>query len=632
MKAIELYFNPKKERDAIFESFVYEPENAQEKIKGNLYIACEITNTLPQNFDLLKNLAEVIKKEHYSSSQEISFEQSFKNALKKANEFLNEKIENNNVSWLGNLNCAVLSVASQENAQNRIINFTKYGDIKILLLKSENDTNNEKSQDVEIIDISSNIETQRADSNVSKIFENIVAGKLEISDKIMLLTKNTFDFFKNENLIEEIGGNNNEKEINKILKENKKNLLQTSGICIFIYSLVCENSNPSKINFPKFSLPNINIPKIKLPFHRKKDTNQETSDKKYLQGLKLKSPIISGHRELFSFRKFFSPNRKKFIILIIILILTLSSGFLIFQRDKQQKIVTEKTNLEQIELKITQAQNALIFKDQDRANLLLQEAWNEITPFTEQGYLLRDEAKKIKDTIEQNLAPLMKLENIANPEIVSETQNLFFQEKLSTLMDNFIILFSEPNELTILKHSNIEKTLLLENTEKNSIMLDMLSYNKHLYFLLDNNQIIKYAYLGDLEWGKPESWLKINENDTINLDAKSMAIDTSIWILDKSNQIKNYHNGIYKKTLELNIFPEFENPVKIYTSAESLYLYILEPCKNRIIILTKDGKIFKQFQSEKFDNLKDFVISKNEKTIYLLNESLNESLIYKIQI
>jgi hypothetical protein len=111
-----------------------------------------------------------------------------------------------------------------------------------------------------------------------------------------------------------------------------------------------------------------------------------------------------------------------------------------------------------------------------------------------------------------------------------------------------------------------------------------------------------------------------------------MAIDTSIWILDKSNQIKNYHNGIYKKTLELNIFPEFENPVKIYTSAESLYLYILEPCKNRIIILTKDGKIFKQFQSEKFDNLKNFHISQDEKTIYLLNESLNESLVYKINI
>jgi len=58
---------------------------------------------------------------------------------------------------------------------------------------------------------------------------------------------------------------------------------------------------------------------------------------------------------------------------------------------------------------------------------------------------------------------------------------------------------------------------------------------------------------------------------------------------------------------------------KIFTSATLPYLYLLEPVQKRIIILDKKGQIVKQFQSQKFDNLLDFAISENGKTIYLLN-------------
>jgi len=71
--------------------------------------------------------------------------------------------------------------------------------------------------------------------------------------------------------------------------------------------------------------------------------------------------------------------------------------------------------------------------------------------------------------------------------------------------------------------------------------------------------------------------------------------------------------------LNLNFFPAAENLSKIFTSSSLPYLYILEPAQKRIIILNKSGEIIKQFQSEKFDNLLDFAISQNGKTIWLLN-------------
>jgi len=62
MQVFELYFNPKFQEDRFFESFVFEAENVTEKRLGNLYLAGEIRNGLPQNATLLGNLALAMKK------------------------------------------------------------------------------------------------------------------------------------------------------------------------------------------------------------------------------------------------------------------------------------------------------------------------------------------------------------------------------------------------------------------------------------------------------------------------------------------------------------------------------------------------------------------------------------------
>ncbi len=62
-----------------------------------------------------------------------------------------------------------------------------------------------------------------------------------------------------------------------------------------------------------------------------------------------------------------------------------------------------------------------------------------------------------------------------------------------------------------------------------------------------------------------------------------------------------------------------ENPNKIFTNLQIDELYILEPVKNRLIIIDKKGGIIKQYQSDKFNDLKDLVVLEKEKKIYLLN-------------
>ena len=151
------------------------------------------------------------------------------------------------------------------------------------------------------------------------------------------------------------------------------------------------------------------------------------------------------------------------------------------------------------------------------------------------------------------------------------------------------------------------------------------SYLSNIYFLDKKTcKIIKYPYLGESNWGEPKIWKEMDENCSL---PKSMAVDGSIWILNKDNSISRYYAGSFQEKIELDFFPFPENITKIEVKPNLPYLYLLEPVKNRVVITDKKGKIVKQFQSEKFDNLKDFAISENG-TIYLLNDSK----VYKIEM
>jgi len=90
-------------------------------------------------------------------------------------------------------------------------------------------------------------------------------------------------------------------------------------------------------------------------------------------------------------------------------------------------------------------------------------------------------------------------------------------------------------------------------------------------------------------------------------------------MLGKNNSISRYYAGKYQETLKLDFFPEPKDFSKIFTLPGLSYLHLLEPAQKRIVILNKSGQIIKQFQSEKFDNLLDFAVSEDGKTIWLLN-------------
>ena len=639
-QVFELHFNPKLREDLIFDSFCYEPANVYERRLGSLYLVGELGNALPQNARFLDNLAQVIRGKFYATPIK-SVEDGLKVSLKKTNEFLEEEVKKDNTSWLGNLNFAVLSL------KNFNLNFTKVGNLKIFLLREG-----------EFIDLGKKLELQEIEPYPLKIFLNIVSGKLSAEDIILVINKNLFDLFINENLLTEIAKiqiekNFSEKELKKVLSNKEKILSEISGICLLI-SLQPEILPKKAISFEK-EAKIIPLRKIFQPIF-----NKAKKLLKIPQKLALKKPEIKVIPK-FNIKRFlekittfpkikFLPEQKKKFILILALILFLVLGNFLFQREKKISLRENEKILSGIEEKVNLAESLLTLKENKKANDILKEAWKEILPLTEEKSSLKDEAQSLKNQVEKNLASLNKLQKIERPEILVEfSENEFLPQKMVKLDNAFYFFNANYNWLFKFENggkSKIEtgeklkmaipfgENSILFLTDKNKLVLfegdkfkesfsfkepypefeinDFSVFRQNLYFLdSKKGEILKYSFPPN----SPQIWLNSETKKPIN--AKSMAIDGSVWVLTNDNKILQYFAGKYQKTLDIDIFPEPKNLEKIFTSYNLPYLFLLEPAQKRIIILNKSGEIISQFQSEKFDDLKDFFVS--DKTIYLLN-------------
>jgi len=654
MQIFELYFNPKLGRhppaalltkgeapDLIFESFCYEPENVYERRLGSLYMVGELKNTLPQNLKLISNLAGLIKSKFYAFPI-ISLDRSLGESLKRVNEFLTEEVKKENTSWLGNLSFVLISL------KNFDLNFTKVGDLKILLFRGG-----------QITDIGERLEFQEIEPYPLKVFQNIVSGKLTEGDLIFVSSKEVFDFFSKENLINEIAQipieKSFEKELKKILKLKEKLLLEISGICLLVF-LKPEVLPKEEFVFKK----KVSFFPLERLFKKFGKFPEKIKEKMsfgifFAFARKTKEIVFSPFKKfslLLSKIKSSLALRRK-IILVLILIFLLALGFFIFKREEKKEIKKNEVKLEEIQKKINSAENFLIFKNEREANSLLIEAWQEILPLTKEE-ALKEKAESMKARIEESLFKLNKLEKISEPELVFEfRKEEIFPEKMVLLdkalyffnsynswlyrfeggekfkieagekfnlaipfTEHSILFFFKPDKLISFEEGKFGEPIILKEPYSNFNFDDFTIFRKNLYFLDERaGEIVKYPPLIE---GKdfPKLWLSPETKKIEN--PKSIAIDGSLYLLTK-NEIHRYYGGKYQETLKLEIFPPPQNFDKIFTKENLNYLYLMESVQKRIIILDKSGRINSQFQSDQFDNLKDFAVSENGREIYLLN-------------
>ena len=614
MQILELHFNDKSKEDNFFYSSAYEPRQIYEKKLGALYLVGELKNGPPSNNRLLDSLASVIKKRYYALSNR-SQEKSISESLKNANQFLSEEVKKDNVSWLGNMNAAFLSIKDFN------LIFSKTGDIKIFLFRSG-----------EITDIGKNLDNQEIEPYPLKVFFNIVSGKLIKDDTVAVFTKEIYNFFLKENLLKKISQLDlmNEKKIKEMLAPYlaKENGIKIPGICLLaVLSDDPEAKGQKEIFFQeeeKFSFAAIFSPLAKpLKFIKKKigflgkisdmfkgsktpprrqagrrpvKSNQR---RKQIEKARFKFPSIAELKKLIE-----NPVHKRNIILILIMIAFLSFGFLIFQSRKGDVIenipTTSENNSAAAENEAVNLQNI---------NLVYEISPGE-TNFNPQKILLAGENIYLHEPATSKIYRVNLKEKTGN--FVPQNPNF----NLAAALDDSILVYLKPDTVFLAQNEKWQEVKIqaVPGTEFSQLS----SYSSNLYFLDSQKcEVVRYLYKKS-EWISPQN-ITVKKDNHSCPGAKAMAIDGYVWILNQDNSIDGYYKGVFQKTISLNVSPSVKNITKIETQTDIPYLYLLEPEGKRLIIVAKDGQFVRQIENEILGNSKDIAVSADGKIIWILS-------------
>lgn len=162
------------------EIFMHTPENVFQQNLGTLFGVMEIMDDSADSSYVVNYLISVLKKEFFSNVKRGPVE-SFEAALHKANLALAKLAEHEHISWIGRIN-AICAVWEKNN-----IHLSGTGTACALLLRAKS-----------LVNISESPEKENP--NPLKTFEEVISGRLENGDKIIITTGSIFNIFSTEEI------------------------------------------------------------------------------------------------------------------------------------------------------------------------------------------------------------------------------------------------------------------------------------------------------------------------------------------------------------------------------------------------------------------------------------------------
>lgn len=163
---------------------------------------------------------------------------------------------------------------------------------------------------------------------------------------------------------------------------------------------------------------------------------------------------------------------------------------------------------------------------------------------------------------------------------------------------------------------NIDNNKKIISNAKDWIKPVALStYQGNFYVLDQENGIIKFTAGSD---GFGKSFFFKTKPSNIN-DAVSMSIDGSIWVLFKDGTIFQYTKGESDGFRVKGLDKPFKNPAKIFTSADTESVYVLDNGNSRIVKLGKDGNFEEQYVTDIIKSAKAFEVQESNNKILILS-------------
>jgi hypothetical protein len=157
------------------------------------------------------------------------------------------------------------------------------------------------------------------------------------------------------------------------------------------------------------------------------------------------------------------------------------------------------------------------------------------------------------------------------------------------------------------------KLFEIDSEWQKTITLEMYAGN---IYLASSSGIWRYPVV-EAGFGNKSSWL---EEGTSSIDKSvSMAIDGFVWLAEEDGLVRKFARGVEDnftiKKLEIGL-SEIKD---LYVDENGRFLYILEPGRQRIVLLDKESGIYKeQFVADEFSDARSLVVNENSGEMFIL--------------
>ncbi|MFA7244595.1 MAG: hypothetical protein WC070_00230 [Candidatus Magasanikbacteria bacterium] len=354
-----------------------------------------------------------------------------------------------------------------------------------------------------------------------------------------------------------------------------------------------------------------------------------------------------------------------FIALILLAIIFLSSIIYIkIKENKEAQNAQYLSLIDSINEKSDEVEAKILYGEEEKALEILEETKKLIENLPQDTEEAKTKFQELKNANDEILNKLQKM-NSVTLELIADLNNSKPSNDLEKIakLDTNIFAYSEKDknmykvnliskEIEIKNHDN-QKDIIHDDTPKENDKIIFLGlgnklfeynkdtqsystkdivypadnananaltvYNRKLYIVsAKNEQIYKH---NQTQTGYDKGTVWITKKSSSLSKAIDIAVDGNVFVLTSDAKILRFYGGEEENFNIEGVHPVLTNPTKIWTYADSDYLYILEPEQKRIVRLDKDGKFIEQFTSYEWKKPSDMIIDEDNKVIYVLDEN-----------
>ena len=644
------------------ENFVslYEEAFSKNNQTVELFVVLEIEDTglslargaKPEYEKFAQTVVAALKRTYVSAT--VIDQDTFEKALAAINAALSRLAPKTKIKWYGKLNAVVAAVRSTggKNPAESQLSLSTTGAAAVFLLRHQ-----------EFAALSESLSEDQP--KPTKMFSNYSSGSLGPRDRVVLTTNQLFNYLSLERFREFLA----EDHLAEACEETISVLedVKTMGFATFVFDTFSPAAGPVAAG-SRGKIGSV------LPAFPEPDRQNS-----YAKALDMVKSVSLYFLELcwLAVKKagafifdFFRRRPKKYLFLaiaILALLLIAQIGWASWNKTGKTTDEQKTSILSDVEKKLNEAEGALIYKDEDKVQNLVNEAKDLLDKISaktggEQRRKLAEQITSLKNKISReakidNPTVLTGFSGIPTDLVRSANGFLAFNRNsgslafydfrtgtvkpllvnqnasdlhLATMLGSSYVFLGKSGKTSRLNlaEDKLEDIgqITTETVNRPKALAALIQGASQRVYLLDANQNqIWRLSASDQQTGNPDKWLKTAAALT---DARDMAIDGSIYVL-YADRLDKFFNG-QKTDFKLGITtPALKNSTRVFTGAAYQSIYILDPDNSRVLIFDKTGKLQKQIKSDKFRDLSDIYVDETTGIMHLLAGSELLQINYK---